>query len=47
MVMKETKDAADLEIARESLIRNITFCLNKCKDVGLLDLILRLLKKSM
>ena len=45
--MEKTQEAVDLEIARELLIRNITFCLNKCRDVSLLDLILKLLKKSM
>ncbi len=41
-----TQEKLTPEIARELLIRNITFCLNKCNDVSLLDLILRLLKKS-
>lgn len=41
-----TQEKLTPEIARELLIRNITFCLNKCNDISLLDLILRLLKKS-
>ena len=41
-----THETLTKEKARELLIRNITFCLNKCNDIGLLDLILRLLKKS-
>ncbi len=41
-----TQEKLTPEIARELLIRNITFCLNKCNDVSLLDLIHRLLKKS-
>ena len=45
--MEKTKESVDLEKARELLIRNITFCINKCKDISLLDLILKLLEKSM
>ena len=32
--------------AKELIIRNITFCLNKCNDISLLDLIQKLLEKS-
>ena len=41
-----TQEQLASETARELLIRNITFCLNKCNDISLLDLILKLLKKS-
>ena len=44
--MEKTKESLDFEKAKELLIRNITFCLNKCNDLSLLDLILKLLKKS-
>ena len=44
---KQTTQEITPEMARELLIRNITFCLNKCNDISLLDLILKLLKKSM
>jgi hypothetical protein len=47
ILMNKTKESVDLEQARELLIRNITFRLNKCKDISLLDLILKLLEKSM
>lgn len=47
VLMKQTQEPVDLETARELIIRNITFCLNKCRDVSLLDLILKLLEKSM
>ena len=45
-IMEKTKESLDLEQAKELLIRNITFCLRKCNDISLLDLILKLLKKS-
>ena len=45
-IMEKTQESLDLEKARELLIRNITFCINKCNDISLLDLILKLLKKS-
>ena len=45
-IMEKTKESLDLEQARELLIRNITFCLRKCNDISLLDLIHKLLKKS-
>ena len=41
-----TQDELSPDKARELLIRNITFCINKCNDISLLDLILKLLKKS-
>ena len=41
-----TQEQLTPEIAKELLIRNITFCLNKCNDISLLDLIYKLLKKS-
>ena len=41
-----TQEKITPEKARELLIRNIIFCLNKCNDVSLLDLIYKLLKKS-
>ena len=41
-----TQETLTPEKAKELLIRNITFCINKCNDISLLDLILRLLKKS-
>ena len=47
MKPKTTTETIDLEKARELLIRNITFCINKCNDISLLDLIYKLLKKSM
>lgn len=34
------------ERAKELIIKNIIFCLNKCNDISLLDLILKLLEKS-
>ena len=42
-----TQDKITPEKARELLIRNIIFCLNKCNDVSLLDLIHKLLEKSL
>jgi hypothetical protein len=45
-IMEKTKESLDLEQERELLIRNITFCLRKCNDISLLDLIHKLLKKS-
>lgn len=47
LMKSKTTETLDLEKARELLIRNITFCLNKCNDISLLDLIYKLLKKSM
>ena len=47
MEKQTTQEKITPEIARELLIRNINFCLNKCNDISLLDLILKLLKKSM
>ena len=41
-----TKDTITSNNAKELLIRNINFCLNKCSDISLLDLILKLLEKS-
>lgn len=41
-----TKEELTPDKAKELLIRNINFCLNKCNDISLLDLILKLLKKS-
>ena len=41
-----TKDTITSNNAKELLIRNITFCLHKCNDISLLDLILKLLEKS-
>ena len=41
-----TEEKITLDNARELLIRNITFCLNKCNDISLLDLIQKLLEKS-
>ncbi len=41
-----TQEKITPDKARELLIRNITFCLNKCQDISLLDLIYKLLKKS-
>ena len=41
-----TQEQLTPEIAKELLIRNITFCLNKCNDISLLDLIYKLLEKS-
>ena len=41
-----TQETLTPDKAKELLIRNITFCLNKCNDISLLDLILKLLKKS-
>ena len=40
------QDKLTPEKAKELLIRNINFCLRKCNDLSLLDLIHRLLKKS-
>ena len=42
-----TQDTITTDKAKELLIRNITFCLNKCNDISLLDLIYTLLKKSL
>lgn len=41
-----TQEQLTKEKMKELLIRNITFCLKKCNDISLLDLILKLLKKS-
>ena len=41
-----TQEPITPERARELLIRNITYCINKCNDISLLDLIYKLLKKS-
>ncbi len=45
-VAQITQEKISPDIARELLIRNITFCLKKCNDISLLDLIHKLLKKS-
>lgn len=45
--MEKTQESLDFDKARELLIRNITFCLNKCNDIGLLNIIYKLLKKSL
>jgi hypothetical protein len=42
-----TQEKLTMELGREILIKDITCRLKECKDIGLLDLILRLLKKSM
>ena len=44
---KQTTQEITPEMARKLLINSITFRLNKCNDISLLDLILKLLKKSM
>lgn len=41
-----TQEKITPDVARELLIRNITFCLRKCNDISLLDLIQKLLEKS-
>lgn len=41
-----TQETLTPDKARELLIKNISFCLNKCNDISLLDLIYKLLKKS-
>lgn len=45
--MEKTQESLDLDKARELIIRNITFRLKKCNDISLLDLIYKLLKKSL
>jgi hypothetical protein len=47
LMEKPTKqDELLIEVGRMVLIKEITSRLNKCDDISLLDLILRLLKKS-
>lgn len=45
-LMERTQESLEFDKAKELLIRNITFCINKCNDISLLDLIYKLLKKS-
>ena len=43
VLMKQMQESVDLETARELLIRNITFCINKCRDISLLEFVYKLI----